>query len=304
MKIWPRLPRSARGCRPTYPGASVLLTSLVAGVWQLGYEAITGWLSQDERLGLALGYTQRDPQGRLKTISSAQLWRRVQGLGLGPYLLFFGGMVFQLLKMGVIKGWDVILDSSLLEAWVKKDPEGAWSYPTRWKGSIFGFKIHTILCRWADLPLFFFITPANAADCTWAIPPMLAVVVIYRIPIRMVWADAAYFSKEIFGFIREVLHASFAIDYNLRRKGKKYLATFFFLGQWKRLLRPRMAIERYFARLKRYFGGKVKAEGLVNAWRMAFLANISMLAVAMIAHRYQRPDLALKRAKVLAITIA
>lgn len=303
LKIWPRLPRSPRGCPPTYTDASVLLTSIVAGVWQLGYEAITGWLSQDEPLALTLGYTQRDPRGKLKTISSSQLWRRVQGLGLGPYLLFFVGMVFQLLKMGVIKGWDVILDSSLLKAGGKKDPDAAWSYPTRWKGSIFGFKIHTLLCRWSDLPLFFFLTPANAADCTWAIPLLLMVVLVYRIPIRLVWADAAYFSKDIFGFIKEVLKASFAIDYNLRRKGKKYLATFFFIGQWKRLLRPRTAIERYFARLKRYFGLELKAEGLVTAWRCAFLANISMLAVAMIAHRYQRPDLALKKSKVLAITI-
>ncbi|HID94787.1 MAG TPA: hypothetical protein EYP53_01845 [Candidatus Latescibacteria bacterium] len=83
-----------------------------------------------------------------------------------------------------------------------------------------------LVCQGSDLPLFFFLTPANAADCPWALPLMLAVVMSYRLPIRLVWADAAYFSRDIFGFIRELLKASFAIDYNLRRKGKKYLATF------------------------------------------------------------------------------
>ena len=44
LKVWRRLPRSARGWPPTYTDTSVLLTSIVAGVGQLGYAAITDWL--------------------------------------------------------------------------------------------------------------------------------------------------------------------------------------------------------------------------------------------------------------------
>jgi hypothetical protein len=34
-------------------------------------------------------------------------------------------------------------------------------------------------------------------------------------------------------FIRVALHAGFVIDYNLRRRGKHFLATLFFLKQWR-----------------------------------------------------------------------
>lgn len=44
------------------------------------------------------------------------------------------------------------------------------------------------------------------------------------------------------------------IDYNLRRRGKRWLATLFFLGQWRFHQRPRAIIERHFAWVKRYFG--------------------------------------------------
>jgi len=59
------------------------------------------------------------------------------------------------------------------------------------------------------------------------------------------------------GFIHDVLGASPAVDYNLRGEGKRFLATLFFLSQWRHyVLGPRSAIERHFAWLKRYFGLK------------------------------------------------
>jgi len=73
----------------------------------------------------------------------------------------------------------------------------------------------------------------------------------------IVYTDAAYFEYPILGFIVQVLGASAAIDYNLRRRGKRFLATLFFLRQWARLVAgPRRGIERHFAWVKRYFGLK------------------------------------------------
>lgn len=292
---------SPAGCNPTYTDETILLTSLIAGAWRCGYEKMTRWLRRDDELAWALGYPIDPGTGHPHTISSAQYWRRVKRLHLGPYFLFFTGLVYQLLKLGVIRGTDVILDATLLKAWVKADLDAMYSYPTKWKGSIFGYKLHALTCRWSSLPLLFFVTPANVSDSVMAIPLLVATVFIYELRLLIVRADAAYFTHKIFDVIRR-LGATFIIDYNLRRKGKKYLATYFFIHQWRFHLRPRTDIERYFTRLKRYFGLKYfQAEGLENVYRYAFLANISMLAVALIACRYQRPELKLKRSEVLAI---
>jgi hypothetical protein len=54
-----------------------------------------------------------------------------------------------------------------------------------------------------------------------------ATVLCYGFQVLMVRPDAAYFTTLIMRFIRIVLGASFVIDCNLRRKGKKAVATRF-----------------------------------------------------------------------------
>ena len=157
------------GAPPIYRDESVLLTSLIAALWRLSYEGITDWLARYDALAEALGYDQFRPDGRRRTISLAQYSRRLRALGLLPYFLIFVALVSALLKMGIIKGWDLIIDSSLL---------AAWSWPAR-KGRVFGYKVHTILCRWSYLPLLFVVTPANRHDGPLAIPMFTAVVLLY-----------------------------------------------------------------------------------------------------------------------------
>jgi len=301
--LLPRALPPKRGRPQIYSDASVFLTSIVAVAWRLSYERVTNWLARYEALAIALGYDQRDEEGRLRTISLAQYSRRIRNLGLLPYFLFFVALVAALIRLGLIKGYDLIIDSSLLEAWYKDDPDAKWSYPGRRKGSIFGYKIHSIICRWSYLPVFFVITPANANDGPLAIPMLAATVLLYGFRVLFVRADAAYFNYDLLGFIKDVLHASPVIDYNLRRKGKRFLATVFFLRQWREAMRPRSNIERTFAWLKRYFGLKdFQVKGIIAVIRYAFQVHIAMLAVAVIAARYQRPELATSRLKVLAFT--
>jgi hypothetical protein len=101
-------------------------------------------------------------------------------------------------------------------------------------------------------------------------------------------------------FVR-TLGAIPVIDYNLRRRGKRFLATPFFVDQWRRLRAPRTAVERCFAFLKRYFGLKYfQVQGLPAVWRHVLLVHAAMLAVALIAYRSGRPDLMTSRARVLA----
>ena len=149
----------------------------------------------------------------------------------------------------------MIVDASLLQAWYHTDREAHWSYPTRWRGAVFGYKIHTVVCRYLVLPIFFWVTPANAADCRWAIPLLACVILLYGFEIKVVRADAAYFSRQILRFIELILRASPVVDYNVRRKNKQ-LVTLEFITAWEGLLEPRSDIERHFACAKRYFGLK------------------------------------------------
>jgi hypothetical protein len=247
---------------------------------------------------LAQKVTPDDPQGALK-ISSSHL--RQPGSCGWPFVLFFIALVWQLIRLGAITGRDVIVDASLLKAWYHADREAGWSYPTRWRGSVFGYKIHTVVCRQVVLPLFFWVTPANAADCVWAIPLLAAVIVLYGFEIAIVRADAAYFTKKILAFI-QWLRATPVVDYNVRRKNKQ-LVTLEFIVSWEGLMGPRSDIERHFAWAKRYFGLKYfQVEGWLNVMTYACCTYIAMLAVAVVAYRCQRPELARSRTNVLAWT--
>ena len=215
------------------------------------------------------------------------------------YFLFFLGLGFALLRTGALSGAQVILDASLLRAWYKRDPDAKLAGRRGGKAT-YGFKIHSLVDRWTYLPLFFVVTLANVSEVKTAPFLLLATVAIYGIRIAVVYADAAYFTYPLLGLIRR-LGAIPIIDYQLRGLGKRFLTTLFFLDQWRRLRAPRIAIERCFAFLKRYYGLKYfQVEGLPAVWRYALLVHSAMLAVALIAYRFDRPDLMTKRAQALA----
>jgi hypothetical protein len=273
-----------------------MMMAFVQVAWQLSYEEVVDYFRSQSAVAQAAGL----PIGR--GISVSQYWERRRALGVLPFWWFFVLMVGQLIRLGVIYGTDVILDGTTLHAWFHHDPEAAWSFPKPWKGSVWGYKVHTVLCRWSQLPMMFLVTPANRQELIVAIPLLTLMVLCFGFTIRLVRADAGYFTTPIMTFIRCVLGASFVIDYNLRRKGKRFLATLFFIDQWRFHLRPRAIIERHFAWAKRYFGlESARWQGLVAAYQQTALVYSVMLGIALVAHRYQRPDLAGSRSKVLAL---
>jgi hypothetical protein len=293
----PRLPApTRRGPKALYQDSSVLVMALIHVAWQLSYEAVVDYFRAHPEAAQAAGF----PVGRV--ISIGHYWERRRALGVLPSWFFFTGLVWQLTRMAVIKGTDVILDATTQAAWFHHDPDAGWRFPKPWKGSVWGDKVHTLLCRWSHLPVMFLVTPANAQESVLAIPLLVLAVAFFGFAITIVRADAGYFTYPLLNFIRTVLHASFMIDYNLRRRGKKFLATLFFLNQWRFHLGPRATIERHFAWAKRYFGlERARWSGLVAAYQHTALVYSVMLGVALVAHRYQRPELAGSRMRVLAI---
>jgi hypothetical protein len=296
-QVKPTLPMTARrGPKPVYHDSSVMVMALIHVAWQFSYEQIVSYFRARPEAAQAAGF----PDNRV--ISVGQYWARRRALGFFPFWLFFVGMVWQLIRCAVIKGTDVILDATTQQTWFHADPDAAWSFPKPWKGSVWGYKVHTVLCRWSQLPVMFLVTSANRQESLLAIPLLLLTVACFGFSIKIVRADAGYFTAAIMNFIRVVLRAGWTIDYNLRRRGKHFLATLFFLKQWRFHLRPRATIERHFAWAKRYFGLETaRWRGLVAAYQHTALVYSVMLGVALVAHRYQRPELAGSRARVLAV---
>jgi hypothetical protein len=295
QRLRPRLPQpTRRGPKPVYADSSLVVLALIQVAWQMTYEDSVDYFRAHPEAAQAAGF----PPGRV--ISVGQYWERRRALGVWPLWFLFVGMVWQVTRMGVIQGRDLILDATTQKAWFHDDSEAGWSFPKPWKGSVWGYKVHTLLCRWSALPVMFLVTPANAQESVLAIPLLVLAVAFFAYPIVVVRADAGYFTYAILNFIRVVLHAGFVIDYNLRRRGKRFLATLFFLWQWRFHQKPRATIERHFAWAKRYFGLEAgRWAGLVAAYQHTALVYSTLLGVALVAHRYQRPDLAGSPTRVL-----
>jgi len=289
-----------RGAKTVYPDSLILFIAVIQIAWQMSFEEVIDFFRSRPLLAEWLGFPMND-FNEPRIICVSQYWERRRLLGILPFFFFFVGMVWQLIRVGVIKGKDVVLDGSVLKAWFLKDPDAQWSFPKPWKASTWGFKVHTLLCRWSSLPVMFLVTPANRQESLYAIPLLLMAVFCYGFQILIVRADAGYFVTSILWFIRSVLKAGFIIDYNLRRQGKKKIATLFFINQWRYHLGPRSIIERHFAWAKRYFKLTGCCKGLSATFQHVALTYSVMLAVALAAHRYQRPDLMLSRKGVLAV---
>jgi hypothetical protein len=293
-RCYPALPSGA-GRKQAYADWSILLLSLVQALWHLSQEQVVGWATSWSALANACGFHDG-------VISASQYSRRLRRLGLYPYFVFFVSLVMELVTLGVIRGDDLIIDSTFLRAWSLKDTAAGWYYyRAGQKAERFGFKVHTILCRWSTLPVLFVVTPANWHDSVLAIQLFRAVKALYGFSIRIIRADAAYWNYAFLGFIRDVLRATFVIDYNLRRSGKKFLAELFFLSQWKHHLGKRSVIERFFAFAKRYYRLKYfQLAGMQKVTQHVLAVYFAVLLVAQVAHLYQRDGWMLSPAHVLA----
>ncbi len=222
----PLLNRSnrGRGAPKVYSDATVLLTFLIAKLWHLSYEEMLGWLSAWPRLAIALGYPSEPKTGQLRLISLGSYSKRLAALSLKVYFAFFVLMVGQLVKAGIISGYGLILDSTIVRAWSESDSYCAISYKYRDVNKRFGIKVHTLPDRLSGLPVMVGLSPANANDGHFGLPLLQAAIHFFKFRVGIVRGDAAYDSKALWRYVVGHLRAIWAVDYNLRRAGKKKLA--------------------------------------------------------------------------------
>lgn len=283
------LPQSpGEGTQETYTDAMIFMTALVMRIWRLSLGQITAWLRRYPALAQACGY----PPGQ--TISKSHLSRRLRRLGPLPFVFYLIWLVRELIRQGVIHGRDLIIDSTTVLAWYTADLEAAYSWAHK-----FGYKVHTIICRHAYLPLWFVVSPANRNDGPFAAPLLRAVVALYGCAVEVVRADAAYWVTEFLELI-VALGARIAVDYNVRRKNRALVPRAWMLW-WDKRMGKRSTIERFFAIAKRWFGlNDFQGQGGEAFLLHTLLTYCAILSVALAAVRVGRSDLRLSPRKLLA----
>ena len=289
-----RLPSSTRqrGHPVVYADASIPLIALLARLWQLSSREVCLWLSQWATLAVACGLPDQ------RVIDPTHFARRIKKLGAYPLWLLYLALVWRGVRTGLLRGRDVVVDSSLLAVWSKGDPDAAWSFPSPVHGYVFGYKVHVLLDRAARLPLFFLLSPANQNGLPFAYPLLGLARLLFALPIRVVRADGAYWGRELVRFIVTVLGAHPIIPFN-RKKQK--LACVRHLVYWPLSYLARAIIERFFAAAKRYYGLDTRYHfGGEAVLRHVTLTFCALLVVALVADELGRPDLRLSPTRVLA----
>jgi hypothetical protein len=289
-RLQPSLPAGPGGRPQTYPDENILVTIMVMSVWQLSPEAMIRRIKRWSDLALACGFAPGE------VISSSQLRRRRDNLGIWVYFLTFCILVLILIRRGLLLGRDWVIDATIIDAFSKDDPDANWSFSHR-----FGYKVHMLICRDSLLPIMFLLSPANANDGPWAPRLMALAHALFALPVSVVRADAAYYTQAVLAFIINILGAVPKVSYNPRRAGKKALVTLEWVAQYRQDRGKRGYIERFFAVLKRYYRlNHLQRSGFWKAYRHACEVCFAVLLVAWLADHVGRPDLIHARSRLLA----
>ena len=289
-RLRPSLPAGAGGAPQTYRDESILVTIMVMCVWQVSPETMVKRLKRWPTLAQACGFEVG------QVISSSQLRRRRDKLGVWVYFITFCTLVFILIRRGVLLGRDWVIDSTIIDAFSGQDGQAGWSFSHR-----FGYKVHLLLCRDSLLPIMLLVSPANANDAPWAPRLMALAHHLFALPVMVVRADAAYYTRTVLTFIVAVLKATPKVVYNPRRAGKKALVTLEWVADFRQDRGKRGYIERFFAVLKRYYRlNQLQRTGAWAAYRHACEVCFAVLLVAWLADHLGRPDLIHARSRLLA----
>lgn len=288
-RLLPAAAGQGRG-EPIYTDVQIMLTAIVQAVWKLSQHEVCRWLKQYSQLAEACGYRPN------QTISQSHYSRRVRQLGMTVWVIYFLWLVRQLLAVGMIVGRDLCVDSTTLATEFLQDAEAAYN-TVRKK---FGYKVHTVIDRISGLPLWFLLTDGKAHDNPPGVRLLRRIVqIIGRLP-EVVRADAAYFSIEFIGLIL-AWGARAAVDYNVRKAGKKFLVPVWFIQWWVHRMGKRSTIERFFGIAKRWYDLEhLRTPGYLGCLRHVLMTYCAILTVALLAHQRGRPAWRLSSKKLLA----
>ena len=295
----PPLPKGPGGAPRSYSEESLLLIALLRALWRLSYQDMRDWLRAWPALALACGLPP-GPDGQPRVPSPSQQCKRAAAAGAPPYEMLFVVAVREALRRGLTRGRDLIIDSAPIRAWRRNDPDAAYGHAPAHHPARFlrGFRVHTLLCRGAGLPLCFVVAPANAHDAPFAKLLLTWAVGLYRLRPRVVRLDAAYWGLALIHWIHAALGAGAVIPWNPKRQKNRVCLP----PTWTAAeLGKRGGIERCFGRVFRCFDlQRPPVCGWSAVVQRVALVYTATLVVALAAQQADRVDLIRSPTRVLA----
>jgi transposase len=154
--------------------------------------------------------------------------------------------------MGLTRARDAIIDDAPILAWRRADPDAAVGHAPAHhpRPLLYGYGLHTLICRGTGLPLLFLLSRANVHDAPFARPLLELAVCLFAVRPRVIRLDAGYWGQKLIAWIHTTLGAQAVIPWypkqQKRRDGLPPTWTADELGK-------RTSIERFFGRVLIFF---------------------------------------------------
>lgn len=300
----PPLPAGPGGRPRWYREESLLLLALLRTLWRLSYQDLHDWLVAWPALAVACGLP-RDAHGRPRVPSAAQQCRRAAQAGAPGGEALFVLLVQRALHLRLIGGRDLIIDSAPLLAWRRRDPDAALGHAPHHHARplLWGYRVHTLLCRGSGLPLLAFVAPANGHDAPFAQPLLATAVRLYHLRPRVIRLDAGYWGLRLIAWIHTVLGAVAVVPWNPKhQRNRSCLPPTWTADE----LGKRTSIERFFGRVFSLFSLFRLQRPPLAGWSAitarVMLTYAATVVVGLAAQQAGRPELIRSPKRVLAHT--
>ena len=300
----PPLPAGPGGRPRCYREESLLLLGLLRTLWRLSYQDLHDWLVAWPALARACGLPA-DRHGRPCVPSASQQCRRAAQAGAPVCETLFVILVQLALRLRLLSGRDLIVDSAPILAWRQRDPDVALGHVPHHHARplLWGYRVHTLLCRGSGLPLLAVVAPANGYDAPFAQPLLASAVRLYGLRPRVVRLDAGYWGLRLIHWVHTALGAVAVVPWNPKRQHNRSCLP----PTWTAAeVGKRTSIECFFGRVFSLFGRFRLQRPPLAGWSAittrVMLTYAATLVVGLAAQHAGRPDLIRSPKRVLAHT--
>jgi tetratricopeptide (TPR) repeat protein len=308
--------RDPRGAKPEVPHRTIVMMLLVMGIKDWNLNQLHSKL-RSRKHGGPLRQLVGLPADPEEVPDYTTFNRRINALGVYPLKFLMRTLVREAVSQGYIDVSHVMLDTSLIAAYSDlarffpdsstgfSEEEGDWSYPKKWTGRVFGFKLSLASAKDGE-PIDADVVTANLNDTTLGKQNVRRLGRLFApldIRVEFVLGDAGYCSNPLRELVGEVLGAVPLFHFN-PRNGAKRRKEYTYLDdpdEWLEAKRKlRALIERSFAQLKQHFGLKnLCIRGLTQVAQYLLSRCTAYIACVVVAHRVGRPDLKASPSRLL-----
>ncbi len=308
--------RDPRGHKPEVSHRTIVMMLLVMGIKDWNLNQLHSKL-RSRKHGGSLRHLVDLPADPQDVPNYTTFSRRINDLGVYPLKFLMRTLVREAVSQGYIDVSNVMLDTSLIAAYSDllrffpdspsgfSEEEGDWSYPKKWTGRVFGFKLSLASAKDGE-PIDADVVTANLNDAPLGKQNIRRLGRLFApldIRVEFVLGDAGYCSNPLRDLVGEVLGAVPLFHFN-PRNGAKRQEKYTYLDdpdEWLEAKRNlRAMIERSFAQLKQHFGLKnLRIRGLTQVAQYLISRCTAYIACVIVAHRVERPDLKASPSRLL-----